>query len=91
MQTNPRIVRTLITVAFVSTACPASAGIMSYLPLSGDADSGITPALTYTAKAGFLAAAPMSSMASASSTPASLARATHFPGRRVRLLAATQT
>lgn len=47
---RPFILTAAISAAVLSTA---SAGIMSYTPMTGDADSGINPALTYTAKADF--------------------------------------
>ncbi|MHA3770470.1 PEP-CTERM sorting domain-containing protein [Verrucomicrobiota bacterium sgz303538] len=53
MQTRHPILRTIITAAITGAAHMASAGIMSYAPMSGDADSGINSALSYTAKADF--------------------------------------
>lgn len=53
MHPRPHILHTLITAAVIGTAHFASAGIMSYTPMTGDLDSGINSALDYTAKADF--------------------------------------
>lgn len=53
MHPRPHILHTLITAAVIGTSHFASAGIMSYTPMTGDADSGINSALNYTAKADF--------------------------------------
>ena len=53
MHPRPNVLRTLITAAVIGIAPFASAGIMSYSPMTGDLDSGIDSALQYTAKADF--------------------------------------
>lgn len=52
---RPPILTTLITVAVLSGAHLASAGILTYTPITGDEDSGISTQLQYTAKADFFA------------------------------------